>query len=96
MSFSEVRTAAGICTGILPEMPDSFDANVPKVDCPACQQLLEEMNAACVKVHRFIILRWHGRAVDEDYLHELGDLIQVQAKAHRELVAHQETHLAAA
>jgi hypothetical protein len=69
---------------------------VPNVSCSTCQQFLEEMNAASLKVHEFIVLRWENRALDDEYLHELGELIQAQAKAHQELVLHQNSHSMAA
>jgi hypothetical protein len=52
--------------------------------------------AASLRVHQFITLRWQDRALDENYLHELGDLIQAQEIAHSELVSHQAGHSVAA
>jgi hypothetical protein len=43
-----------------------------------------------------MVARWQNRALDEDYLHELGQLIHEQVTAHRALLEHQRSHPQAA
>jgi hypothetical protein len=77
-------------------MAGSIDTTGPKSDCPTYQQLLQAVYAASLRVHQFITLRWQDRALDENYHHELGDLIQAQQRAHSDLVRHQSGHSLAA
>jgi hypothetical protein len=77
-------------------MAHPFDTTGAKSECPTCQQLLQAVYAASLKVHQFITLRWQDRALDKNYLHELGDLIYEQERTHSELVSHQSSHSVAA
>ena len=76
---------------------DNLSRSSPEAGaCPQCAELIANMNSTFQAVHDYIIANRDQRAVNEDYLGELGHLIQAQVSAYRTLVNHQRNHATAA
>lgn len=74
---------------------ENFTRILSNDSCPLCERMLDELNRTFSSVHHFVLANYANRAVNDDYLGELGRLIHRQVVARRMLIDHQRSHSAA-
>jgi hypothetical protein len=63
-----------------------------QADCDLCRRLHDELTAAILAVHEYLVQNYECRFECENYSGDLGHLIQAQLLIHDRLVEHERTH----